>query len=1088
MSKRCMGCMEVFDDSLELCPHCGYVVGTPAEEAIHMTPGTILRNRYIIGKVLGYGGFGVTYIAWDGKLEQKVAVKEFLPGEFSTRMPGQSVITVFNGDKSEQFRDGMKKFVDEAKRLAKFQNEPGIVKVFDSFEENSTAYIIMEFLQGETLTDFLKREGTVPADQAVEMLMPVMESLHNVHAQGLLHRDIAPDNIFITSGGEVKLIDFGASRYATTSHSRSLTVIIKPGFSPEEQYRSRGDQGPYTDVYAVAATLYKMITGKTPPDAMERRAKYENDSKDILVPPHKLVRKIPKNKDVALLNALNVRIEDRTQNIDDFVRELNADPPAKRKYGKIKKIDVYMWPAWLKILAPSMLGLIVVFSTLLLTNVISFSNFTDKIVIPDNIVIVPDVEGEDSDNAVKIITDRKLLAQTGGTIESEYITPGTIVLQNPVGGTYMELNSSVVLTVSSGTEVQEAVDGISVVPFVAWDDKKTAVEKLKKAGLAEPEFEEAHDEIVEKGCVISQSTEAGTEVKEGTKIKLVISLGPPPFELPDVKGKKLEEAQDTLTKLGLTVAVEYGNDDKVEKGHIISQNTAPKTMVKRGDSVTLVVSGGKETFAVVNTENTGKDDAVNKLKSQGFKVTVLENYDSEVEEGKVISQNPRPDSQQIKGTEVTIIISKGPQPVSVTLRSENGESDTTITVKHRRTYGDLPTPHKKGHEFLGWYTESSGGTRVTSGTTVENINSHSLFAHWKTIEYRLTVNNGTNSETFTVTYGQKHTLPHPERTDWYCTGWFRSDGSAVKEYGKNDTSSATYVFESESDQTVTAKWAKWDYKINIYDDADTLLRSKSVYNGDTYSLPDISTKRDFYTFNGWFTGKNGTGTKIGSSDTFNGHSDVNLYGYWTTNAESDWIEASKLPTGARMTAEKWTYTRTTGDWKQMPTKMYYYADFGNFPRDHEYYSKYEKQPLSGYVNEGESKRVINSESHHTYIYWHYTYKVAGYDRLYNRFVSDRLNDWTPNGLTSVFNTHEYNGTQTHTDPDGVTEPVVYYWDSGIKEDSSYWWYSIDVKKQSYTDYVWDPSANVVKNIDSEKEIKSGGEISDVKHLVKYIAK
>lgn len=182
-----------------------------------------------------------------------------------------------------------------------------------------------------------------------------MESLQTVHAEGLLHRDIAPDNIFLTKDGSVKLIDFGASRYATTSHSRSLTVIIKPGYSPEEQYRSRGDQGPYTDVYAIAATLYRMITGKTPPDAMERRAKYENQNKDILIEPHKLVKNISRNREVAILNAMNVRVEDRTPDIKTFIEELNADPPAKRRYGKIKKIDIYSWPLWLKILVPSLL-------------------------------------------------------------------------------------------------------------------------------------------------------------------------------------------------------------------------------------------------------------------------------------------------------------------------------------------------------------------------------------------------------------------------------------------------------------------------------------------------------------------------------------------------------------------------------------------------------------------------------------------------------------------------------------------------------------------------------------------------------------
>ena len=195
--------MEQYDDALNVCPHCGYVCGTPAEESIHMQPGTLLHDRYIVGRVLGYGGFGVTYIGWDGKLEQKVAIKEYLPGEFSTRMPGQSQVTVFNGDKSEQFRDGLKKFVEESKRLAKFQNEAGIVKIFDSFEENETAYIIMEYLDGITLKEYLGQVGTIPEDEAINMLMPVMESLQTVHAEGLLHRDIAPDNIFLTKDGKV---------------------------------------------------------------------------------------------------------------------------------------------------------------------------------------------------------------------------------------------------------------------------------------------------------------------------------------------------------------------------------------------------------------------------------------------------------------------------------------------------------------------------------------------------------------------------------------------------------------------------------------------------------------------------------------------------------------------------------------------------------------------------------------------------------------------------------------------------------------------------------------------------------------------
>lgn len=158
MSKFCMGCMEQYEDNLNICPHCGYIENTDPVQALHITPGSILHDRYIVGKALGYGGFGVTYIGWDALLETKIAIKEFLPSEFSTRMPGVSYVTVYSGDKTKQFNTGLDRFVDEAKKLAKLNHVENIVTIYDCFKENNTAYIIMEYLEGETVADKLKRE------------------------------------------------------------------------------------------------------------------------------------------------------------------------------------------------------------------------------------------------------------------------------------------------------------------------------------------------------------------------------------------------------------------------------------------------------------------------------------------------------------------------------------------------------------------------------------------------------------------------------------------------------------------------------------------------------------------------------------------------------------------------------------------------------------------------------------------------------------------------------------------------------------------------------------------------------------------
>ena len=531
--KMCLGCFERIKNDAAVCPYCGFKEGSPPEEAVHMEPGTLLADRYIIGRVMGYGGFGVTYIAWDKRLEKKVAIKEYMPSEFSTRMPGQTKITIFNGTKNEQFNDGLNKFVDEAKRLSKFQTESGIVKIFDCIGENGTAYIIMEYLDGELLSDRIKREGKIPEAEAIRIMMPLMKSLEVVHGAGIIHRDIAPDNIFLTKDGEVKLIDFGAARFATTSHSRSLTVIIKPGYSAEEQYRSRGDQGPHTDVYSVAATLYKMITGETPPDALERRAKIETLRKDILTEPHRITKDISMVTENAILNALNIRIEDRTPTVRRLMADLTSEEPVKRVYGKIKKIDYYRMPMWIKILVPSLAVVLMVFGVMLASGIINFSSvFKSDVEVPAGYTIVPAIEGLDVENAENQLAVSNLTYVTGGSVISDFVPANMIVLQNPEAGRIVPVNSVVEITISRGTGIVEvAVDGISTVPVFLWSDEEVAVRDFETAGLIVT-IEYVYDPNVTAGQVIratdaeDNELNAGDSLPEGSSVILYVSRGP----------------------------------------------------------------------------------------------------------------------------------------------------------------------------------------------------------------------------------------------------------------------------------------------------------------------------------------------------------------------------------------------------------------------------------------------------------------------------------------------------------------------------------------------------------------------------------
>lgn len=320
---RCPGCMKTYAQGTSVCPHCGYRYTPLKPGEVFLPVGTVLCGMYIIGRVLGSGGFGITYMAWDIKNARRVAIKEYLPGNLATRSTGSSLVSIHSGEKYDLYVRGIEKFTNEAKRLAGFNDDPSIVTIYASFRANNTAYMVMEYLDGETVDSRLKREGRIPVDEAVEIISVVAKSLARVHRVGVLHRDIAPDNIILTKDYKVKIIDFGSARYCTANNEETLTVMIKRGFSAEEQYRSHGDQGPHTDVYSVGALLYKMITGQTPPDSLERRACVE-EGRDSLIPASRLVQGVPQSVDRAIGHAMQLKIRDRTPNMGAFLAELSG--------------------------------------------------------------------------------------------------------------------------------------------------------------------------------------------------------------------------------------------------------------------------------------------------------------------------------------------------------------------------------------------------------------------------------------------------------------------------------------------------------------------------------------------------------------------------------------------------------------------------------------------------------------------------------------------------------------------------------------------------------------------------------------------
>lgn len=314
-------------DSNRVCMNCHRKADDTPAPAHHLPQRTVIgtQNRYLIGKALGEGGFGITYLAWDLQQGIKVAVKEYFPSGYVSRVAASNQVIINSKQHQAASNRGLKRFVEEARALAKIKNLSGVVNVRDFFSANGTAYIVMEFLDGVSLKKYLQRKGgKLSVDEVLTIMRPVMDSLTQVHKIGLIHRDISPDNILITKYNEVKLIDFGAAKYSNPD-GKSLSVVLKQGFAPPEQYDSHGEQGPWTDVYALGVTIYYAITGTLPPESIRIMM-----GKEALKRPSELGVAIDPGVENALLKSLAVDKKKRYQDVQSMINGL-YNPRAPRK-------------------------------------------------------------------------------------------------------------------------------------------------------------------------------------------------------------------------------------------------------------------------------------------------------------------------------------------------------------------------------------------------------------------------------------------------------------------------------------------------------------------------------------------------------------------------------------------------------------------------------------------------------------------------------------------------------------------------------------------------------------------------------------
>ncbi len=316
--KFCPNCFQTGYQGI-YCSLCGYEEKPVTDHRV-LAPGIWLKNRYVIGRVLGAGGFGITYLSFDTKTRLRWAVKEYFPLEWANRTPGTNQIVSNSYSTDEYYYHGKQVFADEANTLLGLKNNPAVVNVIDFFQENGTAYLVMEYLDGDTLEGYMReRQSPLPVELANRTVKEIGNALVRIHENMLLHRDVSPDNIIYTSHRELKLIDFGATRVYALNSPKRMSVLVKPGFAPLEQYSSSGKQGPWTDVYALAATYYYLVSGKKPPTAPERLTGAG------LVPLRTLNPLVSQAMERAVHHALETNWEARPKDMRQFIMEMELD-------------------------------------------------------------------------------------------------------------------------------------------------------------------------------------------------------------------------------------------------------------------------------------------------------------------------------------------------------------------------------------------------------------------------------------------------------------------------------------------------------------------------------------------------------------------------------------------------------------------------------------------------------------------------------------------------------------------------------------------------------------------------------------------
>lgn len=721
---RCWACMEPLEEGQKICPKCQYQNELYYANPRCLKPGTLLNNRFYVGIVLGEGGFGVTYIGWDTILDMTVAIKEYFPANVASRDCTASLtndINIFGGRSEQEYKLGLERYIREARTLSKFHDLHGIVDIRDFFHENNTAYLVMEYLKGPTLEEHIKQYGRMKPEYVFQIMKPVMRSLEKIHQAGMVHRDISPDNIML-SDGCIKLIDFGAARSANNDNNKSLTVVLKRGFAPEEQYRSNGKQGPWTDVYAICATIYYMLTGKKPPESIERTYEDTLQSFDELEIP------VDKEKSDALMKGLAPIYQNRYQSIRDLCNDLYSDSeiPPSQQFRKDQELLEIVEQEELEEESKKEVQKAIEDSIRIreekknekeIPELMEYDQ-SESIAIwkntkePDNFAsakeeqVKPpvDIKPEEPPKPEADVKPEKLPKPEADVEPVQLPKPEADV--KPEEPPKSEADSKPAES-SKHVAVSKDIDSLKPVnPKKETDSRKSGYSGAKEndrsprkivitiAAILGVVIIVVAGRMIYKGMSPSKpvqnetkkesSVDPSTSADALSETDNTVQTTEPVEEITmvDVKKKTLQAAKAAINsledqELQVTASQEYS--DKIKKGCVIRQSISAGEKFEKGtkSEIKLVISKGSKPVVVPSVLNIDKEKAIKKLHRKGLKYKILSyQYSSSYKKGAVMQQKIAAGKTVKKGKMVGLVISDGAKPVAQTSTSAQSQTRT----------------------------------------------------------------------------------------------------------------------------------------------------------------------------------------------------------------------------------------------------------------------------------------------------------------------------------------------------------------------------------------------------------------------------